>query len=583
MKTTIRSGLPLAAASLFAAAQLWAQTTGVHPGFTLQTLRPTGFNPQVGAMDFLSDGRLVMGSWTGFGKTTSSIYLISNVTTGDASKVTVATYATGLNEVLGLKVVDDHIYVMEKHRLIYLPDSNKDGKADAPIQIGPTLTIQNDAQNLEFALGLIYKDSTFYTGLATRWPYDGFEANERGCIIRYPAKMIRKPAVTDSFDLFACGMRTPNGLFWGPDGEMFNIDNSGNWVPRCDLLHMQQGHFYGVRKSNPTPMPFTNAGYTQPLMWMDKGRIIYDSPAQPVLMTTGIFKGQVLVGDPTSGNLFRLFLEKVNGEYQGALLRFTGGLEAGVNRIVIGPDGAYYLGGIGTDQWTGWGWNGHNYGLQRLTPNGKSFFDMLAVRSMGPTTMEIEFTSPVDPVSAGTTANYALKTYNYTPQAAYEGGKSSETNLAVTAATVSADKMKVTLTVTGMKAKYVIYMKLSNIKSANNESLWSNETEYTQNDFGPGTPVVVTGVEPSSHRPAKAPGFSSRSGADGRWSIAVEEVGAFSLEILDLKGRVLENKKGFGPAEFTTQGAYGSGLVLARMRGPEGVVSSHILCSSIKP
>ncbi len=272
----------------------------------------------------------------------------------------------------------------------------------------------------------------------------------------------------------------------------------------------------------------------------------------------------------------------MNGEYQGALLRFTGGLEAGVNRIVIGPDGAYYLGGIGTDQWGGWSWTSHNYGLQRLAPNGKTFFDMLAVRSMGPTTMEIEFTSPVDPASAGNTSNYALKTYNYTPQAAYEGGKSAETNLTVSSATVSVDKMKVTLTISGMKAKYVVYMKLNNIKSASNESLWSNETEYTQNDFGPGTPVV-TGVKPSSHQPAKAPGFSTRSNADGRWSIGVEEAGTFSLEILDLNGRVLENRKGFGPAEFITQGAYGSGLVLARMRGPEGVASSHILCSGIKP
>jgi hypothetical protein len=189
----------------------------------------------------------------------------------------------------------------------------------------------------------------------------------------------------------------------------------------------------------------------------------------------------------------------------------------------------------------------------------------------------------VDPVSAGNPANYAVKTYNYTPQAAYEGGKSAETNLTVTSATVSADKMKVTLSINGMKAKYVVYMKLNNIKSANNESLWSNETEYTQNDFGPGTPVPV-GVQPAaSHQPAKAPRFSARPAADGRWSIGIEEAGAFALEILDMNGHMLENRKGFGPSEIVTQGAYGSGLVLARMRGPEGAFSSRVLCSGIKP
>lgn len=573
LRGALRLGLPL-----LAAAQIGAQS-GVHPGFTLQSLRPAGFNPQVGGMDFLSDGRMVLATWTGFGKTTSSVYLLSNVTTGDSSQVKVATYATGLNEVLGIKVVDDHIYVMEKDHLELLPDANQDGKADAPVQIGPTLTIHTeDKQNLEFALGLIYKDSAFYTGLATRYPYDLPEANERGCIIKYPTKLIRNPVKTDSFELFACGMRTPNGLFWGPEGEMFNIDNSGNWVPRCDLLHMKQGHFYGVRKTNPTPMPFTSAGYTQPLLWMDKGKLIYDSPAQPVMMTTGIFKGQVLVGDPTDGHLFRLFLEKVGGEWQGALLRFTGGLQAGVNRIVVGPDSAFYLGGIGTSQWGGWSWENHFYGLQRLVPNGKSFFDMLAVRSMGPTTMEIEFTSPADPASAGNTANYSVKTYSYTPQAAYEGGKSAETNLTVSSATLSADKMKVTLTINGMKAGNVVYFKLSNIKSATNEALWSGEAEYTQNAFGPGAPVVVD-VKPSSQQHSTAFRFSARPAAGGHWSLSVAGPGAFSLEILDLKGRVLENRNVVGPGEIVTQGAYGSGLVLARMRGPDGAISSHMLCS----
>jgi hypothetical protein len=294
------------------------------------------------------------------------------------------------------------------------------------------------------------------------------------------------------------------------------------------------------------------------------------------MMTTGVFKGQVLVGDPTAGNLFRLFLEKVNGEWQGALLRFTGGLQAGVNRIAIGPDSAFYLGGIGTDQWSGWSWNGRKYGLQRLAPNGKSFFDMLAVRSMGSTTMEIEFTSPADPASAGNVANYAVKTYSYTPQAAYEGGKSAETNLTVNSATLSADKMKVTLNIGGMKAGNVVYFKLSNIKSATGESLWSGEAEYTQNAFGPGSPVVVD-AKPSPQQRSAAFRFSARPVAGGRWSLSVAEPGTFSLEILDLNGRVLESQKASGPGEIATQGAYGSGLVLARVRDSKGAVSSRIL------
>ena len=89
MKTIIRSGLPL-----LAAAQLWAQTMPVHPGFTLTSLRPSGFNPMVSGMDFLSDGRMVVSTWD----PTGSVYIVENVESGDSSKIKVKTIAQGLAE-----------------------------------------------------------------------------------------------------------------------------------------------------------------------------------------------------------------------------------------------------------------------------------------------------------------------------------------------------------------------------------------------------------------------------------------------------------------------------------------------------
>ncbi|MBW8890230.1 MAG: hypothetical protein JF616_20950 [Fibrobacteres bacterium] len=182
MKTIIRFGLPLLAAT-----QLWAQTTQpVHPGFTLTSLRPANFNPMVSGIDFLSDGRMVLTTWDGFGKGRSEIYLISGFTSGDASKVTYKTFykGTGLNEVLGVKVVDDKIYVMQKDGLSYLPDADKNDSADNIVKVGSGFVIESNAQNLEFALGLVYKDSAFYAGLATNWTLDAKQTNERGCVVR---------------------------------------------------------------------------------------------------------------------------------------------------------------------------------------------------------------------------------------------------------------------------------------------------------------------------------------------------------------------------------------------------------------
>jgi hypothetical protein len=570
MKNILRSGLPL-----LAAAQLWAMPAiGTHPGFTLQSLRPSGFNPMVSGIDFLSDGRMVLTTWDGFGKGRSEVYLVSGFTTGDASKVTYKTFYKGsaLNEVLGVKVVDDKIYVLEKDALTYLPDANHDDTADAVQRIATGWKIQSDPKLLEFAMGMVFKDSAFFGGLATAWPLDGNQSDERGCVIKIPLK-------GGSWAPYACGMRTPNGLFLGPDGEIFTTENQGNWVPSSKLLHIMQGHFYGVHKIKPGPGPFDNIPETPPAIWMDHNTIAI-SPTQPVFLTSGPFKGQMIAGDNNMGTLQRYFLEKVGGEYQGAIFRFSGGIEAAANRIMTGPDGAIYVGGIGTDEWGGWWWNSKRYGLQRLTPNGKSFFDILAVRSLGPTTMEIEFTGPAG-ASAANAANYTVYTWNYTPQQDYGKGLGTVTKLSpIKSVTPSDDKKKVTLEIDGMKTKYVVYFRLSNITSAANEQLWSTEAWYTQNAFGPGVPVAV--AKPDA-RPAAGPRFSARPAAGGRWSVSVEEEGAYTLEILDLNGRVLESHPGAGPSEFQSRGAYAAGLFLARVRGPQGAVSSRLLVAGNQP
>ena len=67
----------------------------------------------------------------------------------------------------------------------------------------------------------------------------------------------------------------------------------------------------------------------------------------------------MLIGDVTYGGLQRAYLEKVHGEYQGAVFRHTQGLEAGITRTTIGPDGAIYVGGLGAGRQLGPGGQAH--------------------------------------------------------------------------------------------------------------------------------------------------------------------------------------------------------------------------------
>src|SRR3546814_17888331 len=75
----------------------------------------------------------------------------------------------------------------------------------------------------------------------------------------------------------------------------------------------------------------------------------------------------------------RVFLEKVNGEYQGAAIAFRSGFRSGVLRMAWAPDGSLFIGETNR----GWGSAGDaNEGLERMVWNGDMPFEMKAVRAM---------------------------------------------------------------------------------------------------------------------------------------------------------------------------------------------------------
>ena len=114
------------------------------------------------------------------------------------------------------------------------------------------------------------------------------------------------------------------------------------------------------------------------------------------------------------------------------MFRHTQGLEAGVNRVTIGPDGAIYVGGLGADG--NWGQAGKlRYGLQKLTPNGTNTFDM---KSMSATRDGFRSSTPsrCPPRRSRTSASkYRLTQWRYARDAAYGGPKVDEETLTVTA------------------------------------------------------------------------------------------------------------------------------------------------------
>jgi cytochrome c len=417
-------------------------------------------------MDFLSDGRLVVSTWDAEG----AVYLIEGVQTGDPQQMTTKKIASGLAEPLGLKVVDDTIFIMQKQELTKLIDHDGDELIDEYVTVSNNW--ETTANFHEFGFGLAYEAPYFYATLAIGILPGGASAPNQP---RSRGKCVRIHRETGALDVIASGLRTPNGINFGTDGELFIADNQGDWLPASKILHVSEGAFFNSYavpgEEGKTPKP--------PVVWLPQDEI-GNSPSSPNILNDGPYAGQMIHGEITHGGFKRVFVEKVDGEYQGTVFRFIQGLEAGVNRNVWGPDGALYVGMIGS---TGnWGDVGKlHYGLQRLKYNGKPAFEMLAVRSK-PSGLEIEFTQPVSTDSEASVEDFKLIRWRYQPTANYGGPKIDETEIVPYAALWSADRKKVLISFNGQLPEHVYYFRLPNTwTDTDGRKLWTTESWSTVN------------------------------------------------------------------------------------------------------
>ncbi|MCC7434912.1 MAG: DUF1080 domain-containing protein [Methanoregulaceae archaeon] len=442
--------------------------TGVHPSFDLETVRPADFKPRVGGMDFLPDGRLVVCTWDPDG----AVYILDGVRDPKPNNIKVKRIAAGLAEPLGLKVVRGQIYVLQKQELTLLKDKNGDEIIDEYFAVANGWGVTSNFH--EFAFGLVNEGDKFYANLATAIDPGGKSTSpqnpERGHVLEIDAK-------TGDYKLIASGLRTPNGIGRGFKNRIFITDNQGDWLPASKLLVFQPGAFYGNRSVDPVGKKDTTE--MPPVVWLSQNEI-GNSPSQPTSLNAGPYLGQMIHGDVTHGGVKRVYVEEVEGVLQGSVFRFTQGLEAGVNRLVWGPDGALYIGGIGS---TGnWGQEGkERFGLQRLSFNKKPTFEMLAVRAMT-NGMEIEFTEQLAPGAGSSVEDYTIQQWRYVPTVEYGGPKVDERALTAKSATVSSDRRRVFLEIEGLKEGHVVYLRLNRgLPSASGRDLWTTEAWYTLN------------------------------------------------------------------------------------------------------
>lgn len=440
----------------------------VHPSFSLYPMRPDGFEPRVGGMDFKSDSTLVLSTWDDDG----SLYYIKNYLASDPNEIQIKRIATGLAEPLGVKVVDNEIYVLQKQELTKLIDHDGDEIIDEYKTISYDWKVSSNFH--EFAFGLAYKDGYFYATLATAILPGGASADPQ---IKDRGKVAKISLSDGSVEFIASGLRTPNGIGMNKNQEIFVADNQGDWLPASKIVHIQKGEFYGSRS-----VDFDGTKDLKeklPVVWLQQDEI-GNSPSEPTYLDVGPYKNQLIYGEVTHGGIKRVAYEEVDGQLQGSVFRFSQGVEAGVNRLVWAPDGSLIVGGIGVSgNWKHYG--KLNYGLQRLKYNGNSTFEMLRINVLS-NGFELEFTEPLSKNVDLSTGLMEVETWYYLPTPNYGGPKLGVTKLSPSDIKLSKNRKKLFVAFKGLKENHLVYFHLNpEIMSDSGKTLWSTEAWYTLN------------------------------------------------------------------------------------------------------
>lgn len=445
----------------------------LHPSFRLENLAPEGFQPKVGGMAFRDDGKLVIASWDADG----AVFLLDpNAPEGQR----VQRIAEGLHEPLGLTIVNNRIFVLQKQELTELIDNDGDELIDYYRTVSSDWPSGSNFHS--FAFGLLHRDDAFYFLLSICVLPGGASCPEQ---LPTQGKLLRVDS-DGKAKIIASGFRTPNGIANGPDGAIYVTDNQGDWLPASKIVEIRQGEFYGSRAVPDEGVMARQE--TPPAIWLPQDEV-GNSPTQPLLLEEGPYAGQLIHGDVYNGGVKRVFLEDVAGRKQGAVFHFSAGFGGGVNRLERGPDGAIYIGEVGNPP--NWGeYDKLWFGLERMNWVSNEAFEILSVKAQEDGFI-IELTQPLAPGFELTPDDLTVKQWLYYPNEQYGGPKYDETILFAGQLEISQDRRSIHARIPGLKAGYVVYLRLHDrLRSEAGNALWTAEAWYTLNAIPGGAKSV---------------------------------------------------------------------------------------------
>ena len=404
-------------------------------------------------------------------------------------------FASGLHEIADLRIdTKGRLLAAQKPEITHLVDTNKDGVCDQYINICDDFGFSGNYH--EFTFGPVFdsKGHLYATLNLSHGAGDHAYKSTMGA-----AALDRGTTITmtpsGQMSTFAWGLRSPAGIgINSKTDDLFFTDNQGDWNPTSSLYHIQKGHFYGqpvslrqradfgsIEKVNSTSIETFEKMRTRPAVWIPHGEIA-NSPGNPIFDYTegkfGPFTGQIFCGDQMRSNIFRMVLEKVQGAYQGCVINFIDHLQCGAIRLDFAPDGSMWVGQTSR----GWSAVGDKpFGVQRIVYDGNTIPFAIEKVTLTHDGFDVHFTKPVAKTDMLSTKDLTINHWHYYYGPKYGSPKEDKTTPEIKSVT-ALNRKTVRIKLDTLVTKEVYYIKLNNIKSADGDSLATNEAYYTLNN-----------------------------------------------------------------------------------------------------
>lgn len=416
-------------------------------------------------------------------------------------------FARGLHEPLGIGYRNGEWYVTQRGELTRLEDRNGDGKADR-FETVYRWPLTGNYHEYSYGPEFLPNGDMLIT-LNLSWIGHGASLTDwRGWMLKVTPEGEMTP--------FATGLRSPIGFGFNAEGDIFYTENQGDWIGSGWMTHLEEGDFAG----NPEGLKWTGRPGSPLDLTFEEVYSIDDSEELPLFEyreqfpdlkipavwfphtvmgistsdfvviendeQVGPFAGQLLVGDQGHSKIMRVFQEKVQGEYQGAVFGFREGFSSGVIKLAWGADGNTLYAGMTNRGWSSTGRD--DFGIDRMRWNGEIPFEMQKIEAES-NGFTITFTKPVDIERAADASLYGVTDFTYIYHRKYGSPIINREEKNVVRVDVAEDGLSARLYVEGLREGYINEV-TAGVASAEGETLLHPVGYYTLNHFPDGDRTV---------------------------------------------------------------------------------------------